>query len=308
MQQRTIVNNGKRYIVNCPSAEDVGPACEAGTLWMQSTDLNWYSVNLTGTSASNDLAFYVNQTPLTWQSVGGQDFGYQLLACIDNTASYQVYLSGSAGGVTCSIAQTPWAYDQLNCKPYLLLSSITDGYFYPVYARSGSIYLFPDPNGRVWMFNTSPPITPVSIVPLSYTPSTATIFWTDTNGTFSGDLAYFINHANVPSVTSINVSNGELTSLTLSNQLSALANLTCSHNKLTSLDVSYTTALTLLYCDNNAISSPSDIDSILVQLDANQEKGGEVTLGGGTNAVPSETGLDAKTMLEAKGWEVTVNT
>lgn len=160
MQQRVIVNKGKRFIVNCPSSEDVGPACEPGTLWMQSTDLKWYAVNLTGTSASNDLAFYINQTPLNWESVGGQDFGYQLLACVDNTCSYQVYLSGSAGDVTCSIAQTPWAHDQWNAKPYLLLTSLTDGYFYPVYARSGSIYLFPDPNGRVWMKSTNPPPEP----------------------------------------------------------------------------------------------------------------------------------------------------
>lgn len=159
MQKRIIIKNGKKYSVNCPSSEDVGPAAANGDLWMQSTDLLWYQINLSGTSGSliSPLIIYVNQTSSTWQSVGGQDYGYQLLACSDNTASYQVYLSGSAGDVSCSISQTPWAYDQFNCKPYLLLRSLTDDYFYPVYARSGSIYPYPDPNGRTWLINTCPP-------------------------------------------------------------------------------------------------------------------------------------------------------
>lgn len=169
MQQRIVVSNGKKYRVNCPSSEDVGPACSPGTLWMQSSDLLWYAINLTGTSASNNLSFSVNQTPLTWVSPGGQDFGYQILACVDNTASYQVYLSGSAGYVTCSISQTPWAYDQSNTKPYLFLQSITDGYFYRVYAKTGSIFLYPDPYSRIWMNNDSPPST----LPTSSTPPTS---------------------------------------------------------------------------------------------------------------------------------------
>ena len=155
MQKRIVINNGKKYIVNCPSSEDVGPACEPGTLWMQSTDLLWYAVNLTGTSASNDLGIYVNQTPLAWESVGGQDFGFQLLTY--SSSVYQVYLSGSAGDVTCSIAQTPWFGGNSDGKPYLLLSSLTDGYFYVVSAQSGSMYLYPNPKSRVWLYNTSPP-------------------------------------------------------------------------------------------------------------------------------------------------------
>jgi len=31
------------------------------------------------------------------------------------------------------------------------MKSTTDGYYYPVYAASGSIYLFVDQNGRKWM-------------------------------------------------------------------------------------------------------------------------------------------------------------
>ncbi len=157
MNQIYVKSKGKTYRVNAPSSEDVGNACSPGSLWMQSTDLLWYSTNLTGTSSSNNLSIYVNQTPLNWVSPGGQDYGYQLLACIDNNATYQVYLSGSTGDVSCSISQIPWAYDQSNTKPYLLLQSLSDEYFYPIYARSGSIYLFPNPNEKVWLNNTSPP-------------------------------------------------------------------------------------------------------------------------------------------------------
>jgi hypothetical protein len=156
MQKRIVINKGKTYLVNAPSTEDVGSLAPMGTLWMQSiTDNNWYSINLTGTSASNDLAIYVNQTPLEWESPG-QDFGYQLLYCYDNNTVYQTYLSGSAGNVTMSISQTPWS-SNFDYKPYLLLQSLTDSYFYTVSARSGSIYLFPNPTSRTWLYNTSPP-------------------------------------------------------------------------------------------------------------------------------------------------------
>ena len=156
MQRRIVVNNGKKYLVNAPFSEEVGSLAPMGTLWMQSiTDNKWYSVNLTGTSASNDLALYVNQTPLTWESPG-QDFGYQLLYCYENGNVYQTYLSGSAGNVTMSISQTPWS-SNFDYKPYLLLQSLTDNYFYTVSAKSGSIYLYSNPNSRVWLYNTSPP-------------------------------------------------------------------------------------------------------------------------------------------------------
>lgn len=49
------------------------------------------------------------------------------------------------------------------------------------------------------------------------------------------------------------------------------------------------------------------VDDILVALDDNGEVSGTVFLDGGTNAIPSATGLAAKTNLEGKGWTVIVN-
>jgi Leucine-rich repeat (LRR) protein len=49
------------------------------------------------------------------------------------------------------------------------------------------------------------------------------------------------------------------------------------------------------------------VDDILVALDDNGEANGTVFLDGGTNAIPSATGLAAVTNLQGKGWTVIVN-
>jgi len=162
MRKRIVIRNGKKYIVNTPDDGDcgwgdgVGPGGQAGTLWMKSiTDDLWYEVNLVGTSGSflNPPTIYVNPTPINWVS---SDLGYQLLYY--SSSVYQTFLSGSGAAVTMSISQTPWP-DSSDAKPYLLLRSLTDGYYYPIYAKSGSIYLEVNQNNRVWMDpQTSPPI------------------------------------------------------------------------------------------------------------------------------------------------------
>lgn len=127
MIKRIIIRNGKRYVVNTPGWNDgVGPGAPFGTLWEQSTtDNNWYSVNLTGTSGS--LSIYVSSS--TWQSPG-QDFGYQLVQANDGDV-YQVYISGSGASANLYVSQTSWPI-QSNYKPYLILQSITDGNYYVV--------------------------------------------------------------------------------------------------------------------------------------------------------------------------------
>lgn len=49
------------------------------------------------------------------------------------------------------------------------------------------------------------------------------------------------------------------------------------------------------------------VDNILVALSTNGIENGYVDLSGGTNAIPSATGLSAKTVLEGNGWSVNVN-
>jgi hypothetical protein len=49
------------------------------------------------------------------------------------------------------------------------------------------------------------------------------------------------------------------------------------------------------------------VDNILVSIDAVGLSNGTLNLSGGTNAIPSATGLSAKTSLEGRGWTVTVN-
>jgi hypothetical protein len=49
------------------------------------------------------------------------------------------------------------------------------------------------------------------------------------------------------------------------------------------------------------------VDDILVVLSNNGVSNGTVYLAGGTNAIPSATGLAAKAVLEGNGWYVEIN-
>ena len=153
MIKKTIIKNGKKYIVNAPGwNDDVGPGAPAGTLWMRSvTDNSWYVVTLTGTSASAALS--INKTASVWQSPG-QELGYQLVLS-NNGNVYQVYLSGSAGNITSKTAVWPIVSDY---KPYLWLKS-TDGNYYNINISASSIVV--DQNSK-WA-----PSYPNSIPPYS---------------------------------------------------------------------------------------------------------------------------------------------
>ena len=79
--------------------------------------------------------------------------------------------------------------------------------------------------------------------------SVATDLFVSSNGIRNLDeIRYFT------SLTSLNCSGNQLTSLDVSNN-TALTELDCNGNQLTSLDVSKNTALTELWCDNNQLTS-----------------------------------------------------
>jgi len=61
------------------------------------------------------------------------------------------------------------------------------------------------------------------------------------------------------------------------------------------------------YNSNGCAFTETAVDDILVVLSNNGVTNGYVNLAGGTNAIPSATGLAAKSALEADGWLVTVN-
>ena len=86
---------------------------------------------------------------------------------------------------------------------------------------------------------------------------------------------------------------------------------------LADLDFSGNTAITSIIIDDaqpiidfnafNCALTETAVDDILVVLSNNGESNGYVDVSGGTNAVPSATGLAAKLVLEGNGWTVTVN-
>ena len=75
---------------------------------------------------------------------------------------------------------------------------------------------------------------------------------------------------------------------------------------LTSIIIDDTQPINNFYGNNCALTETA-VDDILVVLSNNGVTGGDVELDGGTNAIPSATGLAAKLALEADGWYVTVN-
>lgn len=89
--------------------------------------------------------------------------------------------------------------------------------------------------------------------------------------------------------------------------LPVLANLDFSGNtSLTSIIIADTQPISNFYASNCALTETA-VDDILVALSNNGITGGDVFLNGGTNAIPSATGLAAKLVLEADNWGVTVN-
>ena len=154
MIKKTVIKNGKKYIVNAPGWEDgIGPGAPDGTLWMRSTDLNWYAVTLTGTSGS--AAISINQTPLTWQSPGG-DAGFELVYNNTTNKPHQVLLTGNAGAVAISVNQTPWS-NLLDYKPFLGLKS-TDGNFYYVFVSGTPVSVLSVNQNSKWSPIQSNPV------------------------------------------------------------------------------------------------------------------------------------------------------
>ena len=75
---------------------------------------------------------------------------------------------------------------------------------------------------------------------------------------------------------------------------------------LTSIIISDTQPINNFYAYDCDLSETA-VDNILIELSDNGVAGGDVELDGGTNAIPSATGLAAKSALEADGWYVAVN-
>ena len=170
MQQRVIVNKGKRFLVNVATEDGVGAGFATGQLVVKSIDdLNWYVVTTSGNAGS--VVIEVSQSALPFTQSGSayrqydnsvqsssavtffeQNFPYQLVAGSD-AKTYKVYADGSAPTATLEVSQSAfWNYSYITnsfgavidvSKPHLLLQNITDGNYYRVYVlnTAGTITL-----------------------------------------------------------------------------------------------------------------------------------------------------------------------
>lgn len=155
MQQRTVISNGKRLLVNVPTDDGIGAGFATGQLVMKSvTNGNWFVVT---TSGSAPAALYVSQSALPFTATGQvwsqgeatasyqivptffeQNFPYQLVASNDGNA-YAVYLTGNPPNVQVTVSQSAYGPAYITsstgaiidiAKPYLLLQNISNGDYY----------------------------------------------------------------------------------------------------------------------------------------------------------------------------------
>lgn len=156
MQQRTIISNGKRLLVNVATNDDgIGAGFSVGQLVLKSTtDGKWYVVT---TSGSAPAALYVTQSALPFTATGQvwhqgeatasyqvvptffeQNWPYQIVASNDGNA-YAVYLTGNPPNVVVTVSQSAYSKAYITsstgavidiAKPYLLLQNISNGDYY----------------------------------------------------------------------------------------------------------------------------------------------------------------------------------
>lgn len=124
---------------------------------------------------------------------------------------------------------------------------------------------------------------------------------------FSGG---FPNLSGLNSLTWIDIDQSEITgSVDLSNLPSLLGADLNGNEGITEVIISSSQSIgdgRELLLDGCALTQAA-VDNILVTLSTNSINNGYVSLYGGTNAIPSATGLAAKTVLEGNGWTVDVN-
>ena len=152
MQQMTVVNNGRRYLVNVATDDGIGSGFAVGQLVMKSlTDNQWYIVNSSGSAGS--VSASINQTPLPFitgsdgTSYYDQNLPYQTVTSTDGN-SYAVYLTGTAPNVAFTVSQSAYgkAYVTTSlgavfyiAKPFLMLQNVSNGdYYYIGLNTSGS--------------------------------------------------------------------------------------------------------------------------------------------------------------------------
>ena len=157
MQQVRVKSNGKNYLVNVSSGDDmgVGAGFAVGQLVLKSyTDSKWYMVRASGSAGTVQMVVSQSALPFTngpiyqqyntTASIVGymdffeQNYPWQIVAS-NNGLAYQVYLTGTAPNVTLVVSQSAYGKAFITtsmnaviptAKPQLFLQNISDGNYY----------------------------------------------------------------------------------------------------------------------------------------------------------------------------------
>ena len=136
MQQRTVISNGKRLLVNVATDDGVGAGFAEGQLVLKSTtDKFWYVITASG--SYNNVAPFVSQSQLAHFGTSSYfdiNYPYQLLQA-DNGKTYAIFLNGTAPAAALVVSQSAYT-GSAQPKPYLLLQNITDHNYYRAYLHA----------------------------------------------------------------------------------------------------------------------------------------------------------------------------
>jgi glutaredoxin-related protein len=126
---------------------------------------------------------------------------------------------------------------------------------------------------------------------------------------YNNQLSGFTAYSNWTSISSLYLGQNYLTEFTAYSNWTNLYILNLANTQITTF-TAYSTWLSMYYfsIQNAAVSSATDINNILVALDAtNMNTGDFIFMNGGTNATPTGAGATAKGNLITKGVSVNTN-
>lgn len=144
---------------------------------------------------------------------------------------------------------------------------------------------------------------------LSWSPSSATVFWFDNFTGKIGNLSTFNEQADFASVNQLNFNDGTATAISGLSSLNSqtLVTLLANGSLITTIDISGQQALTDVEFNQSALTVTA-VNTILTTLDGYGLHNGTVDLSGQTPAAPpSGAGAASAANLSGKGWTVTTD-
>lgn len=304
--------NGKRVIFNnkiISGNNDLSPSITGITI--TTTKVGTYSIDLAGTgdvvidwgdgSSFETITLNQFEQTITHDYLSGTK---TLTVSNPNRVTYLV--SNNENITSCNIPSECTGLTHLDLKQNQLTSFTTNPLWNPtsVYLDSNQLTSFTAYSGwtnieqlylnnnKIGTFTAYPNWTNLGILHL-----------------YNNQLSGFTAYSTWVNLGSLYLGQNFLTEFTAYSQWTELSILQLANLPLTTF-TAYSTWTNMYYfsIQNDAISSATDINNILIALDSTSMNTGDfILMQGGTNAAPTGAGLTAKSSLQGKGVSVTTN-